>query len=387
MCVTDSYLIFHYADSSAVRGATTPKRHSLTEPLTASGGHGSGSPSHSRSDSSEGHSSSRRSSRDSGRMVVSPSHLHAHHHHRRSAHQTSSASVSSGERSSTSPIPVHLSSAYEQMLLNGSSSNRRSPNQQQKPRNVVGRSVSSPDHELSSGATRRIAAVTNQPLPAALQQGYHSRMMSSPETTSNSPSKYVRKPHKYDIVKFPHSYDEVEFMEQGVRPVLSQASTKSESKLNSTKWSHFAKRGSSEKRPNQPPNMHLSDTRLNKVSRRRASDKAMSARKSPGSSKRFSTGAVMMSEGEGGGGEARRRRHENSQAFVKAKYRVSNPEPLGSELVGGQRFSSIDEFVANGPGREVLAEEDIFLTSGDFEQVRRRLLPLELMHVMYTFPG
>ena len=95
----------------------------------------------------------------------------------------------------------------------------------------------------------------------------------------------------------------------------------------------------------------------------------------------------MMSEGEGGGGEARRRRHENSQAFVKAKYRVSNPEPLGSELVGGQRFSSIDEFVADGPGREVLAEEDIFLTSGDFEQVRRRLLPLELMHVMYTFPG
>ena len=384
MCITDSYLIFHCVDSSAVRGATTPKRHSLTEPLTASGGHGSGSPSHSRSGSSEGHSSSRRSSRDSGRMVVSPSHLHAHHHHHRSAHQTSSASVSSGERSSTSPIPVHLSSAYEQMLLNGSSSYRRSPSQQQQPRNVVGRSVSSPDHELTSGATRRIVSIANQPSPAALQQGYHNRMMSSPETTANSPSKYVRKPHKYDVVKFPHGYEEVEFTEQGVRPVFSQASTKSESKLNSTKWSRFGKRGSSEKRPSQPPNMHLSDTRLNKISRRRASDKAGSTRKSPSLSKRFSTGAVMMAEG---GGEARRRRHENSQAFVKAKYRVSNPEPLGSELVGGQRFSSIDEFAADGPGREILTEEDVFLTSGDFEQVRRMLLSLKLIHVMYTFPS
>jgi hypothetical protein len=204
-------------------------------------------------------------------------------------------------------------------------------------------------------------------------------MTSSPETTSSpSPSKYVRKPHKYDVVKLPHNYDEVEFTEQGVRPVLSQASTKSESKLNSTKWSRFAKRGSSEKRPNhQPPDKHLSDTRLNKISRRRASDKAVSARKSPGLSKRFSTGAVMMAEG--GGGESRRRRHENSQAFVKAKYRVSNPEPSGVEfLVGDQRYPSIDEFAADGPGRDVLTEEDIFLTSGDFEQVRKR----KLMHVM-----
>ena len=353
MYVIANHLVFHCADSSAVRGATTPKRHSISEPPTASGGHGS--PSHSRSGSSEDHSS-RRSSRDSGRMVVSPSH---HHHHRHSAHQTSS-SMSSGDRSSASPVHV---SAYEQMLLNGSS--RRSPSQQAQPRNI-GRSVSSPDHQLPSGGTRQIVSVVNQP-SAAPQQG-HGWMVPSPEAPS--PSKYVRKPHQYDVIKFPHSYDEVEYTEKGGR-VLSQASTKSESKLNSTKWSRFAKRGSSEKRPSQPPNMHLSDTRINKISRRRASDKAVSARKSPGLSKRFSTGAVMMAEG---GGEARRRQ-ENSQAFVKAKYRVSNPEP-GSEMMN-QRYSSINEFVADDPGRDVLAEEDlvqdVFLTSGDFEQVRRKL--------------
>ena len=366
MYVTANHLIFHCADSSAVRGATTPKRHSIGEPPTASGGHGS--PSHSRSGSSEGHSS-RRSSRDSGRMVVSPSH---HHHHRHSAHQTSS-SMSSGDRSSASPVHV---SAYEQMLLNGSS--RRSPSQlQAQPRNV-GRSVSSPDHELPSGGTRQIVSVVNQP-SAASPQGL-GWMVPSPEAIS--PSKYIRKPHQYDVVKFPHSYDEVEYTDKGVR-VLSQASTKSESKLNSTKWSRFAKRGSSEKRPSQPPNMHLSDTRLNKISRRRASDKAVSARKSPGLSKRFSTGAVMMAEG---GAEARRRQ-ENSQAFVKAKYRVSNPEP-GSEMMS-QRYSSIDEFAADGPGRDILAEEDlvqdVFLTSGDFEQVRRKLNPL--FSLKLSMPG
>ncbi len=347
MYVTVDHLVFHCTDSAAVRGATIPKRHSIAEPPAASGG----SPSHSRSGSSEGHSS-RRSSRDSGRMMVSPSH---HHHH--SAHQTSS-SVSSGDRSSASPVHV---SAYEQMLFNGSSS-RRSPSQQAPPRSV-GRSVSSPDQDLPSGATRQIVSVVNQP-SAAPQQG-RGQMVSVPEATS--PSKYVRKPHQYDIVRFPHSYDEVEHTEQGVR-VLSQASTKSESKLNSTKWSRFTKRGSSEKRPNQPSNMHLSDTRLNKISRRRASDKAVSVRKSPGVSKRFSTGAVMMAEG--GGGEVRRRQ-ENSQAFVKAKYRVSNPEP-GSEIMS-QHFSSIAEFAADGPGRDAMAEDnlvqDVFLTSDDFEQV------------------
>lgn len=367
-----NHLIFHCTDSSAVRGATTPKRHSLVEPLTSSGGHG-GSPSHSRSGSSEGHSSSRRSSRDSGRMVVSPTHQHHHYHHQRhSSNQTSSASVSSGDRSSTSPIPVSISSAYEQMLLNGSS--RRSPNQlQSQPRNV-GRSISSPDHELPSGATRRIVSIVNHDQPsvaaaASPQQQGHVRIMSSPEATS--PSKYVRKPHKYDEVRFPHAYDKVEFTDQGAR-VLSLASTKSESKLNSTKWSRFAKRGSSEKRPNQPSNMHLSDTRLNKISRRRASDKAVSVRKSPALSKRFSTGAVMTAEGEA------RRSGDNSQAFVKAKYRVSNPEP-GSEWEG-QRFSSINEFADDGPGGGILAEEDlvqdVFLTSGDFEQVRRKLIDL-----------
>lgn len=349
MYVNVDHLVFHYTDSTAVRGATTPKRHSIGEPPAAI----SGSPSHSRSGSSEGHSS-RRSSRDSGRMMVSPSH---HHHHHHSAHQSSS-SVSTGDRSSASPIHV---SAYEQMLLNGSS--RRSPSQQAPPRNVS-RSASSPDQDLPSGATRRIVSVVNQP-SAAPQQGY-GRMVSVPEATS--PSKYVRKPHQYDIVKFPHSYDEVQCTEQGVR-VLSQASTKSESKLNSTKWSRFAKRGSSEKRPNQPPNMHLSDTRLNKISRRRASDKAVSARKSPGLSKRFSTGAVMMAEREA------RRRQENSQALVKAKYRVSNPEP-GSEMMS-QRYSSIHEFTADGSDKDAMVEEDlaqdVFLTSDDFEQVRRKL--------------
>ena len=336
-----------YTDSGAVRAAT-PKRHSIAEPPSASGG----SPSHSRSGSSEGHSSSRRSSRDSGRMVISPS----HHHH--SAHQTSS-SVSSGDRSSASPVHI---SAYEQMLLNGNS--RRSPSQQMQPRNI-GRSVSSPDRDSPSSATRQTMSIVGQP-SAAPQQG-RGRLVSSPEAPF--PSKYARKPHQYDIVKFPHSYEEVEFTDPG-QTLLSRASTKSEAKLNSSKLSRFSRKGGSEKRPNQPPNMHVSDSRLNKITRRRASDKTFSTRKSPGLSKRFSTGTVIMAEG----GEARRRT-EKSQAFIKAKYRVSNPEP-GSEMMS-QHYPSIDEFGADGPDSDVLAEEDfiqdVFLTSGDFEQVRKKL--------------
>ena len=308
---------------SGVDRAIAHKRHNFAEPPAAP------SPSHSRSDSSEGYSS-RRSSRDSGRMVVSPTH-----------HPGSQrvSSWSSAERSSASPVHV---SAYEQML-NGATGYIRTG---QSAQPVVNGSMTIRDQESPSGVSRRIVSnIGQQTAPSG-----HDRPVSSPNP--GSPSKYNRKKHhQYDHVRVPHGYEEIDLPIRE-RSQLSQASTKSESKLNS-KWSRFSHKNESEKgtksEPNKRVNMHMSDSRLHKITRRKGSDKTFGARKSPGASKRFSTGAFMME-----GGEARRRK-ENSDAFVKAKYRVSNPEPnldFYSEMT-----------------QEELAQEDA--SSGENERVRK----------------
>ena len=364
-----SYIVLHFTDSSSVR-ATPPKRHGTAdlEPPTPAAPSG-GSPSHSRSlsGSSEGHSS-RKSSRDSERMVVSPSHRHRHHH---SAHQTSS-SVSSSDRSSASPINI---SAYEQMLLNGSS--RRSPSHPPQPRKSVGRSLSPPDRggSPSGASTRQVVPAGSPPPPTEPQQQQQKRergrMASPPTTEATSPPKYVRKPHRYDMVKLPHSYEEVEFVGQGLKLQLSQMSAKSEAKLNSVKPSRSSKKGGSEKGRNQLSNVHLSDTRLNRMSKRRGSDKGpRTQQKSPSASKRFSTGAVFAT---GSGAEARRRQ-ENSQAFIKAKYRVSSPISDAETMT--QQYPRAAESAAC----EESHAQDMFLTSGDFGQVRKEMIIPSLLY-------
>ena len=301
--------------SSIARIAGAHLRHSAADSPAAP------SPSHSRSGSSEGYSS-RRSSRDSGRGVVSPTH---HHGSQRS---------SSAEMSPTSPIHK---SAYEKML-NGAASYGK------KMQPAVNGSTSR--GKPSGGVTRRVVSVVGQPTSPPGRE----RPLSSPNPPgTSSPSKYIRKPHQYDFVRYPHGYEEVDFPSQGPLQ-LSQASTKSEAKLN-----RLSRKSDSEKHPNNSSNkrtkMHLSvDSRLNKITRRKGSDKPFTVRKSPAISKRFSTGATMMGESEA------RRVRENSAAFVKAKYRVSNPEP------SSHHYHYDGSFGATGGGNlaeEELAQDDV----------------------------
>ena len=309
------------------------QRHSVPESPAAP------SPSHSHSGSSEDQSS-RRSNRDSGRGVVSPSHLHR-----------GSQRASSRERSPTSP--VHKS-AYEQMLNGTKNCGRKVPNVQIQP--VVNGSMRLEKQSSPSGVTRRVVSTLGQQMsPPAVGREQPTVPSPSQGQESLSPSKYVRKPHRYDYVRFPHGYEEVDFPSQG-QSQLSQGSTKSEARI-----SRVTRKSGSEKRSN----IHLSDSRLNKVTRRRASDKSFSTRRSPAASKRFSTGDFMMDESEA------RRLRENSAAFVKAKYRVSNPEPSSHQL--HHDISMTGSGASRGTlAEEELAQDDVVFFVDD-ERVREEL--------------
>ena len=238
-------------------------------------------------------------------------------------------------------------------MLNGTASHIRKGQSLHNVQPAVNGTLTSGEQQKDSpsGTTRRVISVVAQ---GQMAPSGRDRFVSSPQ--SSSPSKYTRKKHQYDYVRYPHGYEEVDFSNQE-RLQLSQASTKSEIKLNS-KWARFSRKNESEKpsksETEKRANMHLSDSRLNKITRRRASDKSGSTRKSPAISKRFSTGAHLME-----GSEVRRRR-EYSDAFVKAKYRVSNPEPH-SEMTSQQ-------FYIGAVGRgDNLDLEDV--GSGDNERV------------------
>lgn len=322
-----------YCIGSGAISSLAMRRHSIAEYP------GVPSPSHSRSGSSDGHSS-RRSSRDSGRLVASPSH---HHHHHPGAQRTSS--VSSAERSSASPVNI---SSYEQMLNNGTTNYiRRNPGLQTHHGGTRGGTVG---RDSPSGTTRLVTSRDQQ----MVAPGCDHRVVSSSEQNSPS-SRYVRKPHHYEIVRLPHGYEEVDFSGQQDRPQFSQASTRSEVKLNS-KRSRFSRRGSSEKRPNSGSNqMHMSDSRLNKITKRRTNEKSFNVKKSPALAKRYSVGNVVTEANE-----------SRNTASIKAKYRVSNPEPCSEQRR--------QQFLYDGTaGREDVNEnptqEDG--SSGDHDQVRR----------------
>ena len=259
--------------------------------------------------------------------------------------------MSSTERSPTSP--VHKS-AYEQMLNGTKNYNRKAPSVQIQP--VVNGSSRLEKQSSPSGVTRRVVSTLGQQTSPPTGGREQPTIPSPPQGQGLlSPSKYVRKPHQYDYVRSPHGYEEVDFPSQG-QSQLSQGSTKSEARI-----SRVSRKSGSEKRSN----IHLSDSRLNKITRRRASDKTFGTRRSPAASKRFSTGNFTVEENEA------RRLRENSAAFVKAKYRVSNPEPSSQSL--HHDISTTGSGASRGAlAEEELAQDDVVFV--DDERVREELL-------------
>ena len=276
-------------------------------------------------------------------------------------HHPRPSSLSSAESVPTSPVRL---SAYEQMLNGSASYVRNSPILHAQP--AIDGVMMSPREEPVSplSTTRQVVSVVARDHPASPPG--HVQLVTSPGPPS--PMKYTRKPHAYDLVKFPHRYEDVEYLGDEQQQQLSRVSSKSEAKLNS-KWSRSSKKSELENGSKSASvkhnNMHLSDSRLNKITRRRVSDKPPSAKKSPSSTKRFSTGFFTTERSEV-------RRRENSSDFVKAKYRVSNPDPRSYMMSQQFHYGDMPVVAAAGEGRvpeEELTQEDDGCF-GDFERVR-----------------